>query len=1597
MLGRAPRSLSILLFLLCCLKGHGQTGSARFITRSSDDLFGKSRSFIENVGQYGDTLSGHGSLGKIRYGFEGFDMPMLFTPKGVIHMQHKAKSLTHAEMEALERRGMREEDIARKRVPTDRVISMEWLNANPNPYIVAEDQQSAYYTYANLPRRARAFKTITYRQVYPGIDIVFSFVDNRQAGVEYSILVRPGADLSRVKIRFGGNTKSIKRERSGNLVIASDIDGFTHSAPVCYYNDSVTIDRNARFRQETPQVRSVIKNGVLSFSPPSGYRADRTLVIDPFISSTTSLVGTYAGKAKDVNFDYAGNLYVAGGGDRGQYELAKYDPSGTLVWTFSGSVPAVPYPGWTFGQMFGGWTVEKSTGYVYLGQGLNSAGAQVIRLNPNGQYDNFITTANPNLREIWKLFWSCNNGQPEIITCGGSTSSNANFGILIPPGTSLVPMNLTGRPDDNINGGCCQDISDIAVDPKSNEIYIYFNSHYIPGVGGTSGLDNHIYKFSPPYSSSGILWNVQSGYSVMAEGYNRPYLGNTSPLGSENSANVLAENSSWLFYWDGAHLQAFSKSSGGPVGTPLSIPGNQPLMAGGIYADECNNVFVGSPNGTIKVYRFNGSTFDDAAATDISITGYPNSSVYSLAYDISRQLLYASGDGFVAAFDISAYCPSQAYKVLVNANCSDNSATASISPAPPAGSTVNFILLNGNTQLGSNATGQFTGLQGGVTYTMKAIVNEGCSGIALSTPFSMPQITVSATTSTATCGNSSGGIRALATNGSFPYSYSIDGLNFRPNGNFGGLAAGIYTVSAKDANGCMGETRIAVTNQDGPALTVRKTDATCGNSTGTINALATGGNGTILFSIDGVNFQPGGTFSGLAGGQYTVTAKDASGCTNSQPVDIIYSASTPTLFGSLTNAICHVQPGAILAQASGGTTPYQYSINNQPFQSSPIFAGLTAGNYNLVVQDANGCTANVPETIQEICIFSVAAVPANAECGGNNGSITATVVNGTAPYTYSIDGVNFYSSNTFPNLGQGLYTVTAKDANGTIATTTALVSVSCPTVTLSIIGVSCGTQNGSITATAANGTPPYQYSLDGTNFQPGNTFSGLTPGVYTVTIEDARGFYATASGTVYSSCPYVSVVPTNATCDLNNGKMMATGSNGTAPYLFSIDGTNFQSSGLFQNLAPGSYTVTVMDALRAQSTADAVITNVPGPQISAVATNASCNNNDGIIKATGSGGTGQLLYGLDGTHFQNSNSFPSLSSNAYVAYVQDANGCIASTPIAVPFTNDLTLQTKDQDTICEGDKVSFTVTTNASSFSWTPTDGLNNANLETPVASPSSTTTYSLTATTGPCSRTGSVRVIVNPAPIPTAYKDTTICYGGKAQLTGGGGVSYAWSPSTYLDDRNSSHPVASAMTASTTYSLVVTDALGCHSLLPAVVQVQVTPKTRVFAGDDTAIHINHSLQLTAIDVNNSGFNAYQWFPPDGLSDAYSKDPVATITQNITYSVIAVTAAGCRAVDTISIEAYALSDIFVPSGFTPNNDGHNDLLRPVLIGVRDLKYFAVYDRWGQRVFYTSDPRSGWNGTINGISQPSGTYVWITEGVDYLGNTISKKGTVVLIR
>ncbi len=196
---------------------------------------------------------------------------------------------------------------------------------------------------------------------------------------------------------------------------------------------------------------------------------------------------------------------------------------------------------------------------------------------------------------------------------------------------------------------------------------------------------------------------------------------------------------------------------------------------------------------------------------------------------------------------------------------------------------------------------------------------------------------------------------------------------------------------------------------------------------------------------------------------------------------------------------------------------------------------------------------------------------------------------------------------------------------------------------------------------------------------------------------------------------------------------------------------------------------------------------------------------------------------------------------------------------------------------------------------------------------------------------------------------------------------------------------------------MVVKDNKGCASLNNASVKVNVTPPAKIFAGNDTAIILNQPFQLEAADINNSGFILYKWSPPFGLNKDDIKNPVAILDREMKYTLIAATAAGCEGSDEIIIKVYKGPEIYVPSAFTPDNDGLNDILRAVPVGIKDFKYFKVFNRWGQVVFSTKDPSKGWDGKFNNAIQDGNSFVWIAEGTDVNGKRIQRKGSVTIVR
>lgn len=311
-----------------------------------------------------------------------------------------------------------------------------------------------------------------------------------------------------------------------------------------------------------------------------------------------------------------------------------------------------------------------------------------------------------------------------------------------------------------------------------------------------------------------------------------------------------------------------------------------------------------------------------------------------------------------------------------------------------------------------------------------------CSGVT---------VNVTATTTNPSApGASNGSITASATGGS-GFTYSMNGGAFQASGTFSNLAAGSYSITAKSSAGCTGSATFTLTAPNpcaGVTITVTGTSTnptTGGGINGIIAATAAGGTGPYTYSIDGVNYQPSGTFNNLGAGNHTITAKDANNCTGSSVftltdpctgVTIIVTGTTtnPTSQGSAT--------GSITASASGGTGPYTFRIGTGAYQASGSFANLSAGTHTITARDANNCTGSTNFTLTDpnpcsgVTIVPNPTVVGNIPCASPpTGSITANPTGGTPPYTYSLNGGAFQPSGIFNNLPAGNHSLIVRDNN----------------------------------------------------------------------------------------------------------------------------------------------------------------------------------------------------------------------------------------------------------------------------------------------------------------------------------------------------------------------------------------------------------------------------------------------------------------------------------------------------------------------------------------------------------------------------------------
>ncbi|HRI28124.1 MAG TPA: hypothetical protein PK715_08730, partial [Chitinophagales bacterium] len=769
-------------------------------------------------------------------------------------------------------------------------------------------------------------------------------------------------------------------------------------------------------------------------------------------------------------------------------------------------------------------------------------------------------------------------------------------------------------------------------------------------------------------------------------------------------------------------------------------------------------------------------------------------------------------------------------------------------------------------------TPNLTGLTGGV-YTVTVTDSNGCTATASATVTAFDNPTITLTANDATCGDTNGSITGTVSGGSGSYTYAWS--NLATTADITGLGSGIYFVTVTDSNGCTATANETVSNLGGPDAIVDITPATCGNANGGVTLTVSGGSGGYSFVWD--NAATTQNLTNVAAGTYTVTITDSSGCesvlsaTVTQPDDL-------TLTETHTNVSCAGGiNGSINLTVSGGSGSYTYQWSNTITTEDQPFA--PAGTYTVTVTDTNNCTATLSVTITQPTPLALSETHVNATCiGGANGSIDLSVSGGTGAYTYLWS--NSLISQDITNLTAGAYTVTVSDANNCTASLSVTITNNgspIPSIN-NITNAACGNADGAVDINMIAGTQPYTYQWS--NAATTQDLTGVAAGTYTVTVTDTNGCTGTLTAAVSNiGGPALSLTAVvNATCEQANGSIDLTVTGGTAP--FTYEWSNLETDEDLTNIPGGAYTVTVTDALGCLATLAADVDNLATPTISAIVTDATCEQANGSINITVSGVGAPFNYIWSNS--LTSEDLNNVVAGSYTVTVTDSNGCTTTSTETINDIPSQMLNLVATASTCGAANGSVDLTVSGGQapfiYNWS-----NTATTEDLADVLAGNYTVTVTDATG-CVATGFITV--GNAPEPTLSVVSTVhstCGNNNGSITvsasgGVGAYLYSWS-----HDVNLTANTATDLSPGS-YLIGVSDENNCVAVLNVTINAVSQPNLQV----QNVVHTtcgNDNGSITLQTVGGGGGNTYQWSPNSGTVTATATGLAtgtyfATVTDN---------------------------------------------------------------------------------------------------------------------
>jgi hypothetical protein len=694
----------------------------------------------------------------------------------------------------------------------------------------------------------------------------------------------------------------------------------------------------------------------------------------------------------------------------------------------------------------------------------------------------------------------------------------------------------------------------------------------------------------------------------------------------------------------------------------------------------------------------------------------------------------------------------------------------------------------------------------------------------------------------------------------------------------------------------------------------------CSGGSRTVTASTSFGVGpfTYAWTVPSGQAAPGNvaSFNATVAGNYSVLVTGANACVSDATATTVI-ASTLSTSATVTGTSVSCRGGSngtASASPTGGLSPYTYAwtttggVIPSGQSTSANLTNLVAGTYNVIVTDANGCTASGSFAVtQPSAALAATAVKTDVSCfGGTNGTATVTATGGTTSYSYSWNTSPVQTGATATGLAAGTYTVTVTDAKGCTTNASATVGQPLAALAASATGtnVNCfGNSTGTASVTASSGTSPYTYSWS--NGAASASISSLAANTYTVTVTDAKGCTKTASYTVTEPAAALaaSASGTNVNCfggSTGTASVAVSGGTSGYSYLWSNGATTASISGL----AAGTYSVTVTDTKGCTKTASYIVTEpVAALAASATGTNVNCfGAATGSASVTASGGTSPYTYLW--SNGGNTASITGLVAGTYSVTVTDAKGCTktASSTVTEPAAA-LAASASGTNVNCFGGSTgtaSVAASGGTSPYGYSWSNGATTASIGSLAAG-----TYSVTVTDAKgCTKTASYTVSQPAAALQASavVSNVITCASPSATVT----VSATGGTSSYTGTGTFT------VSAAGTYNYTVTDANGCTSIATATVTSNTTAPTVAIAGGGTI-----TCSTTGITLTASGASSYSW--STGASTASitaGKGDIYTVTgtgANGCTNTASVTIGEDKAIPTVSISGDGVLDCNTPS------------------------------------------------------------------------------------